>query len=251
MLNKVSVLALAGVSTRESNIAIVQASLRSMPLRRLPFGDWPELSAEDLLPVGSVEFVRAAMSHYGCALPHEIGFPECVRPWLNRSVIPARAGLLGRNNTIEFVKPREAIKLFTGFVYDPLGDVTPEVIAFEALPPETPVWVSDVVSWVSEWRYYVLRGEVIGAGRYDQDGADSAPEPDMSQVTQAIKAFELSGLAPVGYGIDFGVLDNGRTALVEINDGWALGYYTGTASAADYFSLLSARWAEITMKGQQ
>lgn len=31
--------------------------------------------------------------------------------------------------------------------------------------------------------------------------------------------------APNGYGIDFGVTDDGRTLLIEVNDGYALGSY--------------------------
>jgi hypothetical protein len=39
----------------------------------------------------------------------------------------------------------------------------------------------------------------------------------------ALKRCTLSGLAPAGYGIDFGILSTGETALVEVNDFYSLG----------------------------
>ena len=51
--------------------------------------------------------------------------------------------------------------------------------------------------------------------------------------------------APVSYGIDFGVLASGATALVEVNDGWALGLYGRALSARDYYRLLRTRWDQL------
>ncbi|SHJ63651.1 protein of unknown function [Clostridium cavendishii DSM 21758] len=50
--------------------------------------------------------------------------------------------------------------------------------------------------------------------------------------------------APNGYAIDFGLTDKGETLLIEVNDGYALGYY-GLFNL-EYAKLLSARWAELT-----
>jgi hypothetical protein len=50
--------------------------------------------------------------------------------------------------------------------------------------------------------------------------------------------------APNGYAIDFGVTDDGRTLLIEVNDGYALGSYG--LFYLDYAKLLSARWAQLT-----
>ena len=48
---------------------------------------------------------------------------------------------------------------------------------------------------------------------------------------------------PAGYAMDFGVTDDGRTLLVEVNDGFALGCYG--ADPIQYAKLLSARWCEL------
>ena len=49
---------------------------------------------------------------------------------------------------------------------------------------------------------------------------------------------------PKGYALDFGLTDDGRTLLIEVNDGYALGCYG--LFYIDYAKLLSARWAEFT-----
>lgn len=49
--------------------------------------------------------------------------------------------------------------------------------------------------------------------------------------------------APAGYALDFGVTRDGRTLLVEINDGYALGCYGLQHNL--YAKLLEARWAEM------
>lgn len=50
--------------------------------------------------------------------------------------------------------------------------------------------------------------------------------------------------APAGYSADFGVTDNGRTLLIETNDGYSLGH--GRLVANLYAELLRARWEELT-----
>lgn len=59
----------------------------------------------------------------------------------------------------------------------------------------------------------------------------------------AVDAYARSGHAPGAYAIDFGVLTTGATALVEANDGYALGAYAIAADA--YADLLLRRWQEL------
>lgn len=71
------------------------------------------------------------------------------------------------------------------------------------------------------------------------------PEPDIAIVQAAATKMKLSG-GPVAYALDFGVLSDVRTALVEVNDGFALGYYKGACSYKDFSRLLHGRWTELT-----
>jgi hypothetical protein len=63
-------------------------------------------------------------------------------------------------------------------------------------------------------------------------------------------AAHASGQMPVSYSLDVGVMEDGRTALVECNDGWALGYYKGDLRPLDYFKMLDARWQELILNGR-
>ena len=64
---------------------------------------------------------------------------------------------------------------------------------------------------------------------------------DSSVIEQAVNQHFS---APAGYALDFGVSDDGRTLLIETNDGYALGSYG--LFYIQYAKLLSARWSEFT-----
>ena len=70
----------------------------------------------------------------------------------------------------------------------------------------------------------------------DNYAGDLNSKIDQAVVESAIFAYRYSGEAPAAYGIDFGVLETGETALVEANDGYALGAYT--IHAQQYTDLL-------------
>ena len=96
------------------------------------------------------------------------------------------------------------------------------------------------VRWASEHRVYVVRGRVVGIRHY---AGDPAISPDEAVVSEAVRALREWGEATAGYGLDLGVLDDGRTALVEWNDGFSLGSYG--LDAGSYTELILARWSEL------
>jgi hypothetical protein len=149
-----------------------------------------------------------------------------------------------------FIKPTTT-KAFTGFVVDTLGN--PEHLdghdriqyqAFLALPPEEPVWVAEPVSWLSEYRYYVIDGQVRGDGRYDA-APDDMPIPNRELVAEMASLVAREPNAPAAFSLDVGVLSSGETALIECNDAWALGLYKGSIARADYIELLWRRWEQL------
>lgn len=199
------------------------------------------------LPVGSVEFVRQAMALASINEPENLSYPEVLRPFLHRNMGMQRAGLvLGR----WFVKPAKT-KAFTGFLFDTLSN--PDSLsdhdreqynAFMAMPPEAPVWISEPVVWLSEFRFYIADGQIKGWGRYD-DGPDDTPPLDHGKIEYMAEVMTGSPGAPAAFSLDVGVLDSGETALVECNDAWALGLYRGTLSRKDYTEMLWRRWQQL------
>ena len=206
-----------------------------------------KLRNKTALPVGSVEFVRRAMEVAGIEEPAPMGYPRRLAPWFHRNIQMRRAGVLPGLTGPRFVKP-VATKLFNGFVHDPDGDATSlsahdleQACVLTNIAAEEPVWVSEVVEFVSEVRYYVQGGHLIGQARYDADGEDNAPEPNMIQVQAAIACAGYTQ----PYTIDMGVLRSGQTALVELNQAWAIGLYGTALSSSAYLGFLREFWESL------
>lgn len=233
-----------GASEVETRTAWMGAATHPTPLRerRLTLEDVASADVlDDDLPVGTVEFLRACAARLGVTLPEIGAYPDVLRPYLRRA---HRMDVLGEARRLAvqtFIRPAFAVKAFTGFMFRPSDPEHAERLT--ALPDDLPVWLCEPVTWLCEWRYYLVQGEIIGAGRYDPEGAEDAPEPDRYLVRSLVRAW--GALSPAGYALDVGVLHSGETALVEVNDGWALGYYKGTCSPAGYLRLLQARWEEL------
>jgi hypothetical protein len=117
------------------------------------------------------------------------------------------------------------------------------------ITPNGLVWSSPFIDvkteWIAEWRVYVVNGTIVGYGQYDQF-SDADIEPDLSQIEDWI-ACDWIDFKPVAYAMDVALTRDNRYVLVEINDGWALGYYKGTCSPMDYCRLLQARWSELLL----
>lgn len=244
---------------REENLMFAENNVRAVCLQRSQ-GDSPECSAVrvgthlasprmdlrvaeapgreiDEMPVGTVAYVLGGLSARGIRQPDPIDYPESLRPYLRRRVERASLGeVLGQDAWIKHAghdKP---------FMPGLAGRDD-----LRALDPQTPVFASEPVRWLCEWRCYVAGGRLLWRERYDPDGADDAPEPSPPVIDAMIAAYQASGEAPAGYGIDIGILDTGETAIVEANDGYALGYYgsVDTLKSGHYLRLLVSRYEEI------
>lgn len=198
------------------------------------------------IPVGGVEFVRAVAEAQGLtaalARTWPGTYPARLYKYLRRSVWSQtweEARAFASTHPV-FVKPVriEDIKRFTGTVIGGNRPISPEM---ETAPGTMPVWCATPVVFVSEFRVYIVHGKMVGIARYDQGESERVPEPDHTVIASMLND-HLS--APAAYAIDVGVLNTGETVLVEVNDGWALGYYPGVSPGA-YKALLAARWHEI------
>lgn len=168
-------------------------------------------------------------------------YPESLRKYLKRNIWETTVRKLimnGNDDLINvFVKPKSKAKLFTGFVIQSNYDL----LRLESLPKETELFCSPVVEWLSEFRVFVNQSEIVGIKNYS--GKENI-QLNMDTVETAIEEFENSNERTSGYGIDFGILKNGETALVEWNDGFALGSYG--LEKEIYTDLILKRWEEIT-----
>jgi hypothetical protein len=189
--------------------------------------------------IGSVPFVKAALTALGKALPLPNPYPEVLREYLHRTVavVPMKAALalIERSQTPVFIKPADRWKSFNGCVPADGRD-----IRLNGASRNQNVWMSDAVRFDSEWRVYVLQGEISHLAWYD---GERERQPDSQVIHKAVERYVETG-APVGFAIDFGVLSTGETVLVEVNDGFSVGAYEAVEPLA-YTTLIASRWSEM------
>ena len=215
-------------------VAVVLYTIKSIRRRELP------LSSETFI-AGDMDAMHGAMSQLGIAIPQPDDYPACLQSFLHRRVWKARLGDVERAVSEDmgppvFVKPSVRRKSFTGRVFRGAGDF----MRVGGTSRRQEVWCSQVVDWRSEFRLYVVGSEISALDHY---AGDPGVTLDLTVVESALLAYRVSGRAPSAYGIDFGVLKTGETALVEANDGYALGAYN--VAAEPYTALLVTRWREL------
>nr|WSY56634.1 ATP-grasp domain-containing protein [Streptomyces sp. NBC_00886] len=139
-----------------------------------------------------------------------------------------------------FVKPPND-KSFPARIY-PDGSRLP---GSDAVDDDTPVLVSDIVTFAAEYRLFVLDGEVRTGSRYLTGGRlDVVP---LTEDRLRDDVLHFAGRLAVGHGlpsaivVDVGLLANGDWAVVEANAAWASGHYACDADAALDVVLQAAR----------
>ncbi len=196
--------------------------------------------SRDTLVAGGVPVVEDALKALGISVPPVDNLPACLAKYRGRRVwtstwgeLRARYGKTGPTEplwvkSLRRNKGAPSIAVFHADDIDGASD----------LPDEHEVLVSEYVIFLSAWRRFVCRGQILDLCRYQ---GEVFQYPDAKVIKNAIA--DYSPVAPAGYGIDFGVLKNGQTVLVEANDGYSLGPY-GLVSM-DYAELLEARWLQL------
>lgn len=200
------------------------------------FSTYEELATsqkEDIV-VGYVDTVRRRLNDFNIITP-EIDYPKELSQYLGRNIWKSTMNTISHNPNLwpVFVKPVED-KRFTGIVVNS----TKDLIGRGTCGEDTDVLCSEVVHFVAEWRVFVRYGKILDVRGY---AGDWKCHYDPEVIENAIKVYKS---APAGYAIDFGLTDDGRTLLIEVNDGYSLGCYG--LFYIDYAKLLSARWAQLT-----
>lgn len=217
---------------RRRGFDVQVASLRQLPRT---------LSAPPLLVAGGLPFIETALRTLGFPIPVPVDYPRNLEHFRERKIWPSTVGDVRR--AIEngappvFVKPADRRKRFTGFVVFGSEDLW----RLAAVSRSLRVHCSEVVDWQTEWRAFVNGETLVGLLHYD---GDPAVVPDLNAVRSMIDGLAGTG-TPVSFGLDVGVIaDNGTTALVEMNEGFALGRYG--LDPVVYFDLIAARWRQLT-----
>jgi len=185
--------------------------------------------------VGFIEETSKYFKKLGIETPLSLNIPSEIRHYAGRKISETTMGEFRKDNTYPiFAKPNGLAKEFVAGVIKKTED---KILFLKDVPDESPVLLSEVVSFTSEWRGYVINGELQTIKHYL---GDFRIFPDTKIIESAIKDYKS---APIGYSIDFGITNDGKTLLIECNDGWSLGNYGLDSST--YSKLLAKRWLQI------
>lgn len=192
-----------------------------------------EVAAVSDIVVGGVGRVKQFLEEREIHV-EDIDYPSTLAPFYGRKIWKTTSReFLRQCNEPVFIKPEQG-KLFTGFVchseVNIAGRFSPE--------DDIPVYCSEVMTLLTEWRCFVRYGEILDIRRYK---GELGKIYSLAKVKEMIKSYVD---APAAYALDIGLTSEGDTIIVEINDGYSLGSYG--LDPLLYAKLLSARWAELT-----
>jgi hypothetical protein len=181
---------------------------------RIAHGASPDKSRS--APIGSVEYCESWLS----CRPIPKFAPRWLSPWFHRKIEVRNAHLGDEAHGDLFVKSGWRYKKYPARIY----------MKNERLPDGL-LFMSEVVSFAQEWRYYVADGCVLATGWYDGLDEDE-PAPDLNIDW------------PKGWcgAADFGRLTNGRIALVECHHPYACGHYSNDHAAYAMWVVEGWQW---------
>ncbi len=185
--------------------------------------------------VGSVEVSSQWLRTNGYHVPSAMPMDRFAKV-LGRScqiISMSQAFEMAKTNPI-FVKPATQVKAFTGFVAR-----NPIMLQVFSDGYCGDVYVQPVVDIVSEYRCYLSNNKVVGMKHYS---GDPFKYPDSTLIHKSIELGNEFNYH--SYVLDFGVLADGSTILIEPNDAWAIGNYG--LDPEQYYLFVRNRWLQIT-----
>ena len=182
---------------------------------------------------GYIGDVHRALKRLSRPIPMNVDYPHWLRHTLGRNIRRGYLGDVRASMDPVFIKP-VAHKEFTGMVWEGRAEDRRKIVT---QPDDVKVWISDLVEFRSEYRSYILNHVVIDVRHYKGDWSLA---PNRSIVEDAAALLALKKEAPRAYCLDWGIDRQGRTLLVEMNEGYAMGHYG--LNPVLYARMLSARW---------
>ena len=226
-----------------------------------------QLTKDDFI-AGDIDVMFHAMKRLDIEYSYN-DYPECLKPYLHRKIWEDTLGNVRREIFEEgylknpiFIKPKDKLKRFTGFVLETVDDLS----KCKGAGNQTKIWCSEPVKFISEYRYYIRWKmpsdsmfcddahpgyEIVGMGSFNKNvNWDEECKVHRQIYRMASEAFDKSTfmhqnrVGPIAFAMDVGVLSTGEIALVEINDAFSLGLYNEKVGK-EYAECLIARWNEL------
>lgn len=192
-----------------------------------------KIGNEDLF-VGFVHETKKVLNHLKIPIPEITCYPEELSEYYGRRIWESTLQeFLKEGKYNLFIKPKKN-KYFTGKLIKSFKDL----ISIGYHKEQVDIWCSEPKEIITESRCFVRYGKILDLRNYKGDWKKKTDTKIVEEVVKKLSN-KLSG-----YAVDFGITKEGKTILIELNDGYSLGNY-GLFSA-DYCKLLISRWAQIT-----
>ncbi len=198
---------------------------------------WAALPAleDDLVFAAGIGVVLEILDVWGVPRPRSLDYPSSLEPFFGRRVWRTTLAEVRGAERPLFVKS-VAAKGVNGHVVRDFADL----LRTSGAPDDTPVYVSEPIEFRTEWRVFVVNGEILDVRLY-KGSRFMAPEEE--PIRAMVRAFVSSSEAPAAFGLDVGWVEGQGMRLVEVNEGFSLGIYGLAPTLAA--QMLEARWAEF------
>lgn len=190
--------------------------------------------------IGSVEATTTFFNICNVPVPQTITYPDQLRKYLHRDIKECAIADI-RDNYPCFIKPSKDIKLFTGDILNKDSDLD-LLKSFSKIDDTTPIYMCNVVNFISEYRVFVSNGVIRGIKHYRGDFTRFI---DITEVRKMINEYTN---CPSAYTLDVGLDVLERTLLVEVNDMWSIGSYGLDGKT---YALLCARRMKEILKNKE
>jgi len=194
--------------------------------------------------IGSVEACSKFFQLIGIDEPKYLGYPEELKQYYKRDMWYSK--FQDVKHFPVFIKPRHEVKLFTGTVLNTQENYDFVKTYYQEVKPETELYCSDILEFLSEYRCFVHDGKLKGIQWYAGDFKLTLNCDHIARIEQIIQKFYS---APIAYTLDIGIIEYKPDiayydiAIVEVNDMWAIGSYG--FNAKDYVKMTIDRFNQI------
>ena len=188
-------------------------------------------------------------------MPKANSYPKCLQEFYKRDIweatlLDAKRDYL--DNANYFIKPRYEFKTFTGFNIQGTTDNNKDINKItNKYKHKYPIYCSELIKIISEYRVYVANNKILEIVHYwdneiyDKNIIKNA-KINEKIVKRAVQTLSNSDENLDGYAIDFAIIENGDTVLLELNKGFSIDSYT--ASDETYYKVIKSRWDELINK---
>lgn len=198
-----------------------------------------DIDRDNDICIGSVEATVKFFELCGISVPKYLGYPDSLKEFLGRDIIKTTFKDTGDDYPY-FLKPADDVKLFTGDIARNENNKL-MFIEWGLCNVDTPVYKSELVDFVSEYRVFVSLGEIRGIKHYRGNFKKFIDIPTVEKMVTTYKD------CPSAFTLDVGLTSDNRTLLIEVNDMWAIGSYG--LDGKTYAVLCERRMKEILKSG--